>query len=72
MAVKSRIISKLFLLCFFFNSFAVVKSWDQIDLELFDLVEELKENFYKILSVEQVRLYEIGFLNYRHVGKMYH
>ena len=34
-----------------------VSAWDNIDLELFDLVEEigLKENFYNILSVEQVK-----------------
>ena len=30
--------------------------WDQAELDLFDLVEEVGENFYDILHVEQVRL----------------
>ena len=29
--------------------------WDQAELDLFDLVEEVGENFYDILHVEQVR-----------------
>ncbi|KAK3715616.1 hypothetical protein QZH41_009608 [Actinostola sp. cb2023] len=52
MAAKS-IFSSLLLLCFAFNAFKVVKCWDQIDLELFDLVDEIKDNFYGILGVEQ-------------------
>lgn len=28
--------------------------WDQAELDLFDLVEEVGENFYDILHVEQV------------------
>lgn len=29
-------------------------AWDNDELEIFDLVEEINENFYKILNVEQV------------------
>lgn len=28
--------------------------WDQAELDLFDLVEEVGENFYDVLHVEQV------------------
>lgn len=31
-----------------------VHSWDAIDFELFDLVEEVKGNFYDILGLQQV------------------
>lgn len=30
-------------------------AWDSGDLELFDLVEEIPQNFYAFLGVEQVR-----------------
>lgn len=32
----------------------LVSAWDNDDLEIFDLVEEINENFYKVLNVEQV------------------
>jgi len=31
-----------------------VISWDSEDLELFDLVEEVNQNFYDVLGVSQV------------------
>lgn len=31
-----------------------VHCWDAIDLELFDIVEEVKGNFYDILGLQQV------------------
>lgn len=31
-----------------------VSAWDQDELEIFDLVEEINQNFYSILKVEQV------------------
>ena len=36
------------------SGISVVQAWDSIDLELFDLVEEIKDNFYDILGVKQV------------------
>lgn len=33
-----------------------VHSWDNEELELFDLVEEINENFYKLLGVEEVNI----------------
>ena len=33
-----------------------VFAWDSIDFELFDLVEDVKTNFYEILGVSQVSL----------------
>lgn len=32
----------------------IVSAWDQDDLDIFDLVEEINENFYTILEVQQV------------------
>lgn len=32
----------------------VVSSWDQDDLDIFDLVEEINENFYTVLKIQQV------------------
>ena len=31
-----------------------VQAWDSVDLELFDLVEEIKDNFYHVLGLEEV------------------
>lgn len=31
-----------------------VVAWDQDDLEIFDLVEEVNENFYEVLKIKQV------------------
>ena len=42
--------------------------WDQAELDLFDLVEEIGENFYDVLHVDQVsfvgpsRRYAVGWL----------
>ena len=33
------------------------QAWDQEELEMFDLVEEVNENFYTVLGVPQVREY---------------
>ena len=32
----------------------IVDSWDTDDLELFDLVEEVNQNFYEVIGVEPV------------------
>ena len=32
----------------------MVLGWDNIDLELFDLVEDVRTNFYEVLGVPQV------------------
>lgn len=32
-----------------------VNAWDDVDLEIFDLVEEINENFYQMLGVQQVK-----------------
>ena len=29
-------------------------SWDQVELDLFDLVEEIGENFYDVMQLNQV------------------
>lgn len=31
-----------------------VSAWDQDELEIFDLVEEINQNFYSILKIDQV------------------
>lgn len=34
--------------------FTGTSAWDNDDFEIFDLVEEINENFYKMLKIEQV------------------
>lgn len=41
----------LFLFSFIIIS---VKAWDDGDLEVFDVVEEVNQNFYELLGVTQV------------------
>lgn len=33
-----------------------VNAWDQEEFEIFDLVEEINENFYSVLKVNQVNI----------------
>ena len=42
----------LLLLCMSFGS---VAAWDNDDLEIFDLVELINQNFYKFMGIQQVR-----------------
>lgn len=32
----------------------IASAWDQDDLDIFDLVEEINDNFYTVLKVQQV------------------
>lgn len=50
---------RLFLLLFILPGCTEVHGWDSIDLELFDLVEEIKDNFYDVLGLKQVRSIDI-------------
>ena len=43
---------------FIFSRYSIVYGWDSVDLELFDLVEEIKDNFYDILGLKQVSMTE--------------
>ena len=43
---------------FIFSRCSIVYGWDSVDLELFDLVEEIKDNFYDILGLKQVSMTE--------------
>lgn len=36
-----------------------VVAWDQDDLEIFDLVEEVNENFYELLKIKQVMGFKV-------------
>lgn len=45
-------IEVLIIFTLLFASCAV--AWDQDDLEVFDLVEEVNENFYELLKIKQV------------------
>lgn len=49
----------VFLLLFILPRCTEVHGWDSIDLELFDLVEEIKDNFYDVLGLKQVRSVDI-------------
>ena len=46
--------TRLFLILVILSTSANVHGWDSIDLELFDLVEEVKDNFYGVLGLKQV------------------
>ncbi|KAL9967016.1 hypothetical protein ACROYT_G025171 [Oculina patagonica] len=53
MAALSEGSTRIFLLLFILPSCTEVHGWDSIDLELFDLVEEIKDNFYDVLGLKQ-------------------
>lgn len=53
--VSSALKSCLVLLTLLYSADRCV-CWDQAELDLFDLVEEIGENFYDVLHVEQVRV----------------
>lgn len=42
------------ILTIFIVSVDNVSAWDQEEFEIFDLVEEINENFYNILKIKQV------------------
>ena len=44
----------LFVIFASISNYDSVLAWDDIDLELFDLVEDVKTNFYEVLGVSQV------------------
>ena len=46
--------TRIFLILVILSTSANVHGWDSIDLELFDLVEEVKDNFYGVLGLKQV------------------
>ncbi len=52
MKMLSCSVTLLFLM--FFCSITDVLSWDNDEMELFDLVEEVNKNFYELLGVDQV------------------
>ena len=50
-------ISHSFLLAFFVCLLPnLSRAWDQEELDMFDLVEEINENFYDVLGVLQVKV----------------
>lgn len=51
---------RFFLLLFILLRCTDVYGWDSIDLELFDIVEEVKDNFYDVLGLKQVRSIDIS------------
>ena len=57
MAVLSEgyISTRIFIFLFILPRCTEVHGWDSIDLELFDIVEEIKDNFYDVLGLKQVR-----------------
>jgi hypothetical protein len=58
-----------------FSNYGTALAWDNIDLELFDLVEEVRTNFYEVLGVPQVSsffLYKHCFNNFNWLSNNYH
>lgn len=47
-----------------FALFVGARSWDSMDLQMFDLIEEVKMNFYDYLGIDKVRvrLFLIGYI----------
>lgn len=41
----------------FLNICNVSVAWDDDELEVFDVVEEVNQNFYQLLGVTQVKIY---------------
>ncbi|XP_032218915.2 dnaJ homolog subfamily C member 1 [Nematostella vectensis] len=50
--VESSTGGRLLVLFILVSGFVCVHAWDSVDLELFDIVEEVKDNFYQVLGVE--------------------
>ena len=48
----------ILLISLIFSQSTGVHGWDSIDLELFDIVEEVKDNFYNILGLKQVSFFK--------------
>lgn len=46
----------IFRVLYFFNVYDVANAWDNDELEVFDVVEEVNQNFYEVLGVPQVSL----------------
>lgn len=44
----------IFRILYFFNIYGIISAWDNDELEVFDVVEEVNQNFYEILGVPQV------------------
>lgn len=44
----------IYLLVLCMSCILEVKCWDSEELEIFDLVEEINENFYSLLGIKQV------------------
>ncbi|CAK9817926.1 DnaJ homolog subfamily C member 1 [Anthophora plagiata] len=43
----------IFRVLYFFNVYGVANAWDNDELEVFDVVEEVNQNFYEVLGVPQ-------------------
>lgn len=39
-----------------------VRSWDTEELEIFDLVEEIKVNFYELMGISQVKSIQFSLI----------
>lgn len=44
----------LILMLFCLPYFNIVHAWDSEQLEVFDVVDEVKENFYELLNISRV------------------
>lgn len=54
----------IFRLLYFFNIYQFTNAWDNEELEVFDVVEEVNQNFYEVLGVPQVCFTYIFFFFY--------
>lgn len=54
-----KLFSRCFVLYLFLSSNIGVNCWESYELDMFDLVEEVNQNFYEFLGVSQVTLKKI-------------
>lgn len=43
-----------FMVCLMATRFGDVKCWESYEMDLFDLVEDVNENFYEVFGINQV------------------
>lgn len=53
--VNMRVLLIFFGIIQFFDIFTLSTAWDNDELEVFDVVEEVNQNFYDLLGVSEVK-----------------
>lgn len=72
--MKMRVSLVIFGVVQFLSICKLSSAWDNEELEVFDVVEEVNQNFYELLGVEQVRriINHIFFFFVKHLANNCH